>query len=119
MNNPIRFVDHQGKRILFVDFSNRRANEVEKIARSVPEVAALEERNSILLLADFTGAVFDDDAIRALKEASVFDKPYVKKSASIGTRSFPRTLHEEMTAYSRRTLMTFETRDEALDWLIK
>jgi hypothetical protein len=119
MQNSVRFIDHQGKRILLVDFSNCLANEVEKIARSVPEVAELEPRDSILLLADFTGAVFDDSAIRALKEAAVFDKPYVKKSASIGTDGFPGSLHKEMTAYSRRKLMTFESRDEALAWLIE
>jgi hypothetical protein len=119
MSNPIRFIDHQGKRILFVDFSNRRADEVEKIARSVPEVAELEPRNSILLLSDFTGAVFDENTIRALKEAAVFDKPYVSKSALLGTASFPRSLHKDMTNYSRRSFSTFETRDEAIAWLIK
>jgi hypothetical protein len=118
MSNPIRFIDHQGKRILFVDFSNRRADEVEKIARLVPEVAELEPRNSILLLADFTEAVFDENTIRALKEAAVFDKPYVKKSALLGTDSFPRSLHKDMTNYSRRSFSTFETRDEALAWLL-
>ena len=33
----IRFIDHEGKRILFVDFSNCNAGEVEQISRRVPD----------------------------------------------------------------------------------
>jgi hypothetical protein len=32
-----------------------------------------------------------------MKETAVFDKPFVKKSALIGTQSLPRHFYEEMT----------------------
>jgi hypothetical protein len=40
-----------------------------------------QPRGSVLILSDFTGASFDEEAIRAMKESAVFDKPYIKKSA--------------------------------------
>ena len=43
--------------------------------------------SSVLVLTDFTGAAFDRDALRAMKETAVFDKPFVKKSALIGRRT--------------------------------
>ena len=117
MQNRIRFINHGGKKILMVDFSNCPANEVEEIARAVPDYVTVNPHGSVLVLTDFTGAAFDRDALRAMKETAVFDKPYVKKSALIGTESLPRDFYEDMTRFSRRELPIFKTREEALDWL--
>ncbi len=118
MQNRIRFINHGGKKILLVDFSNCPANEVEEIARAVPDYVTVNPHGSVLVLTDFTGAAFDRDALRAMKETAVFDKPYVKKSALIGTESLPRDFYEDMTRFSRRELPIFKTREEALDWLV-
>src|SRR5258708_20057967 len=74
MHERIRFIDNQGKKILLVDFSNWPANEVEEIARSVPDYITVQPRGSVLVLTDFSGAEFDRDALRAMKETAVFDK---------------------------------------------
>ena len=117
MHERIRFIDHQGKKILLVDFSNCPAHEVEKIARAVPDHVTVNPRGSVLVLTDFTGAAFDRDALRAMKETAVFDKPFVKKSALLGTESLPRDFYDDMTQFSRRELVIFKTREEALAWL--
>jgi hypothetical protein len=117
MEERIRFIDHQGKRVLLVDFSNCPANEVEKIARAVPDYVTVQPRSSVLVLTDFTGASFDRDALRAMKETAVFDKPFVAKSALLGTESLPAQYYEELITFSRRELLILKTREEALDWL--
>src|SRR6202162_3193451 len=117
MHDRIRFVDHQGKKILLVDFSNCQANEVEEVARRVPDYVTVQPRGSVLVLTDFTGAAFDRDALRAMKETAVFDKPFIKKSALIGTETWPRDFYEDRTRFSRRELPIFKTREEALAWL--
>src|SRR5665811_2235803 len=89
MHERIRFVEHSGKKILVVDFSNCAAQKVEEIARTVPDYATAQPLNSVLVLTDFTGATFNQDALRALKETAVFDKPFIKRSALLGTQSFP------------------------------
>jgi hypothetical protein len=117
MHERIRFIDQHGKRILLVDFSNCPADEVEKIARAVPDYVTVNPRGSVLVLTDFTGAALDRDALRAMKETAVFDKPFVKKSALIGTEDLPASFYDELKSYSRRELLIFKTREEALDWL--
>ena len=117
MHERIRFIDHHGKRVLLVDFSNCPADKVEKIARAVPDYVTVNPRGSVLVLTDFTGTVFDRDAVRAVKETAVFDKPFVKKSALIGTEDLPASFYDELKSYSRRELLIFTTREEALDWL--
>jgi hypothetical protein len=115
----IQFITHQAKQILLVDLSNCSAGEVEKIARTVPEVVTTRQRGSVLILSDFTGASFDEEAVRAMKEAAVFDKPYVKKSAWVGAETFPQLFSESVRSFSRREFPAFKTREEALAWLVK
>ena len=118
MHNRIRFINHEGKKILLVDFSDCPANEVEEIARAVPEYVTVNPPGSVLVLTDFTGAAFDRDALLAMKETAVFDKPFVKKSALIGTEDLPVSFYDELKSYSRRELLTFRTREEALAGLV-
>jgi hypothetical protein len=118
MHERIRFIEHRGQRILVVDFSNCPAQKVEEIARTVPDYATAQPLNSVLVLTDFAGATFSQDALRALKETAVFDKPFIKRSALLGTQSFPRDFYEEITSFSRRDLRIFDTREEALSWLV-
>jgi hypothetical protein len=117
VHDRIRFINHEGKKILLVDFSNCPANEVEEIARAVPTYVTVQPRDSVLVLTDFTGASFDRDALLAMKETAVFDKPFVKKSGLIGTEDLPISFYDDLKSFSRRELVTFKTREEALAWL--
>ena len=119
IGDRIRFFDHEGHRILLVDLSNCKAHEVEEIARRVPDFVTTQRLRSVLILTDFAGALFNRDALLAMKESAVFDKPYVKKSALIGTESLPREFYEDMKTFSRRELPTFSSREEALKWLVE
>jgi hypothetical protein len=114
MTDRIRFITHLGKQILLVDFSNRSAGQVEEICRSVPEIVTTRPLASVLILSDFTGASFDDDAIRGMKEAAVFDKAYVRKSAWVGADNFPKHFSENLKSFSRREFPSFNNRGEAL-----
>lgn len=118
MAERIRFIDHQGKKILLVDLSNLPPGEFEKLVHQVPDYVTVQPRGSVLVLTDFTAAVFNRDTIRAVKETAVFDKPFIKKSALIGTETFPVEFYEELKNFSRRELLIFRTRDEALAWLV-
>ncbi len=117
MTDRIHFISHQGKQILFVDLSNCAASDVERIVRELPEVVTRRPLGSVLILADFTAASFDQEALRTMKETAVFDKPYIKKSAWVGAANFPPEFFDSLTSFSRREFLTFKTREEALAWL--
>lgn len=117
MDKRIGFITHQGKRILLVDLSNCAAAEVEKIIRAVPDHVTAQQRASVLLLADFTGASFSEEVHRVMKEAAVFDKPYIKKSAWIGAENLPEAFYNSLRSFSGREFLIFKGRQEALTWL--
>ena len=118
MEERIRFIEHQGKQILLVDMSRCSPDELATIIRLVPTYVTGEPRDSVLLLADFTGAEFDRIAIDRLKESTVFDRPHLKRSAWVGIESLPHIFYEHIKSFSRRDLPSFKTREEALEWLV-
>ena len=119
MPERIRPVYEKGKEILFVDVSNCLPSEVDAIAKAIPSYVTVRPRGSVLLLVDFSGASVDEEAVRTIKESAVFDKPYVKKSAWIGAKNFPKEFYEEITTFARREIPIFTTRQEALTWLLQ
>ena len=119
MHERIQFISHEKRQILLVDFSKCSAVEVEKIARAVPDTVTAQPRGSVLRLADFTGASFDHEALRAMKKNAVFDKPYIKKSAWVGAENLPIAFEQNLKDFSRRQFPTFKSREEALTWLIE
>jgi SpoIIAA-like len=118
MEERIRYITHRGHRVLLVDVSHCSAAELARVARLVPASTVTEPRGSVLLLADFTGAEFDKSTVEALKQATVFDRPHLKRSAWVGVETLPHVFYENIKSFSRRDLPTFKTREEALEWLV-
>ncbi len=115
----VRFITHQGKQIILVDLSHCSAAEIEKVLRELPDIVTKHPRGSVLILSDFTGASFDAEAIRVMKEAAVFDKPYIKKTAWLGAEYIPSEFVDMLKSFSRREFPAFKSREEALAWLVK
>src|SRR5580704_18018638 len=118
MEDRIRFIEHRAMQILLVDVSHCTPAEVATIVLLVPSYVTSEPRGSVRLLADFTGAEFDRIAIDRLKESAVFDRPHLKRSAWVGIDKLPRVFYEHIKNFSQRDLPAFETREEAMDWLV-
>jgi len=119
MEDRIRFIEHKGQQVLLVDVSNCTAEQISAASRLVPTFLATQPKGSVLLLADFTGAKFDKGALEGIKQAAVFDRPHLKRSAWVGTETLPKVFYENIKSFSQRSLPTFKSRAEALDWLVE
>ncbi len=115
----VRFITHHGKTILLVDLSNCSAREVLKLAGKVQGIVTAQPPKSVLTLRDLTGAQFSRDAFTRMKEVAVFDRPYVKRAAMVGAESLPEVFYQALKTFSRREFPRFETREEALEWLVR
>ena len=118
MDERIRLITHKGKQILLADFSNSSAREIEKLARQIPEHVTVKPRGSVLLLVDFTNASLDEEVLRVMKESAVFNKPFIKKSAWVGADSVPSAFVQSLKKFSQREFPSFDSREDALTWLI-
>ncbi len=118
MDDRIHFVEHQGKQILLLDFSHANAHEMQLLLEQVRITVAQHARESLLTFADFTEATVDHAVATKLKEVLTLDRPFVKKTAWIGTESIPHAFMENFETFSQREIVTFKTREEAMDWLV-
>lgn len=115
----IQFVEHKGKQILLIDFTDCTPQEVMVISTAVRDVVRRQPKGSVLALADFTGAQFSKDAVTRIKEVTTVDAPYVKRAAWVGTGSMPEAYFKAIQTFSTREFVPFESRAEALEWLVK
>jgi hypothetical protein len=113
------FITHQGKQILFMDATNCGAEELIELLTQVQRIVTAQPRNSVLALGDFTGAGFSRAAVTRMKEVAVFDRPYVKRAALVGAQSLPNVFYEGLKTFSQREFPLFQTREEAMDWLVR
>lgn len=116
----IEFITHKGKQVLLVDVTQCTPQEVILLATATKNVVTAQAKGSVLLLADFTGAKLNKDALTRLKESTVADAPHIRKSAWMGTETLPEAHFQALKAFSpKREFVPFRTRQEALDWLVK
>jgi hypothetical protein len=59
------------------------------------------------------------DAITRMKEVAVFDRPYVRRAAIVGAESLSNVFYEALKTFSRREFPRFNTREEAMNWLVR
>lgn len=115
----VRFITHEGKQVLEVDCTDCSAKEMLKVVNEVMRRATAEPRESVLVLTNFAGAKFDKDTMTRLKEVAVYDRPFVKRSAFYGADNLPKVYFEALKAFSQRDFRQFNTRDEALAFLVQ
>ena len=114
----IQFIAYKDKRILLADLTNCSGDEVAAVANELPEFVTLEPLDSVLLLADFSGAQFSRESVERVKIAAVFDRSHLKRAAWVLTENLPTALYDSIRSFSAREIPVFATRDEALDYLV-
>lgn len=114
----LRFEKYKGHAIFVIDFSNCSEKEALVLLDQIKASVSRHAPASLLVLSDFTGTHFDKKVATRAKEVLVLDRPYVKKSAWIGTEQLPHVFYENFKSFSQRDLPIFKTREEALEWLV-
>lgn len=119
MADRIQMISHRGKSIMFIDLRGCTVRDMMVLLSLVRSEVAQHPRNSLLILAEFAGAEIDHDVAMKIKEVLALDRPYVKRSAWVGTENLPKAFYDNFKSFSRREFPTFKTREEAMEWLVK
>ncbi len=117
LDERLQVVKHKGRSIYVIDFSHCNGKEMLVLLDLVRADISRHAPGSVLTLADVTGAQIDKKVATRVQEVLVLDRPYVKRSAWVGTESLPKVFFEHFKNFSQRELPTFKTREEAMDWL--
>lgn len=83
----LRWVTRKGKKVLLLDFTQRAGVAVEQLARELQQITTAQPRASVLVLADFTGVNFSDNASKQIASAAAaVDRPHVLRTAWVAPR---------------------------------
>jgi hypothetical protein len=115
----VGWTTREGKQILLVDFTDCTPEGIIETTSEATSFVTAQPRNSVLALVDFAGAQFSREAITRLKEVAVFNRPYVKRSAWVGTQKLPKVFFDAIETFSRREFERFETREQAMEFLAR
>jgi hypothetical protein len=112
------WMEHKGKKIVFVDFSQTDIDGVkEAIAQATPIIAG-EPKQSVLCLVETFGSKFSMEVSQAVKEFTMHNKPYIKMTAIVGVDGLQKVILNSVIVFTRRhNLVVKPSRPEALDFL--
>ena len=121
MAERTRFIEHEGRRILLLDFSDiwsvNEAVEVIETARRF--VAAQPKERTLLTLVNVKDTAYDDRVIDKLKELAAHNRPWVLAGAVVGMSGMQKIMYRVVTAFSGRKLAALNTVEQAKEWLVK
>jgi hypothetical protein len=118
LDQRLHFVKHKGHAIYVCDLSHCTAKEILVLLDLVRADVSRHAPGSLLILTDFTGTQIDKEVATQGKKILVLDRPFVKRSAWVGTESLPHVFYENFKSFSQRDLPSFKTREGAMDFLV-
>jgi hypothetical protein len=116
----LQFVTHQGKKILVEDFTNLRTGpDFYESLNKAKALIAQQPPKSVLAVFDVTGTSFNNDTLNAVKEFTKANTPYIKAAAVVGITGLLQVALTAVSKFSGRDFVSFPTRAQAMEWLIK
>jgi hypothetical protein len=115
-------INHKGKPIVRIDFSNfsiRTKEELKELINQSKDYLAKQPLGSALTLTNVTKLNFDTEIIKLFMESTASNKPYVKASAIVGIAGLLDIGLNAVTRNALREIHSFDTEAEAMDWLVQ
>jgi hypothetical protein len=113
----VKFIQHRGKAILYIDLAGCSTAEVLPIIEEAKAAVKTQRRGSVLTLTDVTGTGFDSAVSVSMKDLVQHNKPYVAAAAVVGVTGLKQIIFNSVMRFSGRHLHAFECLDDAKDWL--
>jgi len=117
----VRFIEEQGCRILFLDFSNLRetAETLLKIEEARQFFLTLPKRKEILTLVDVSRMRYDNAVLKAFQDLTRHDEPWEKAVAVYGLRGLGLITFRANNLLTGGRLHGFTGREDAVAFLLK
>jgi hypothetical protein len=120
MTGRVRFLDHQGRRILLTDLSELDPTHSPSVLEEARRlVSTLPKERSLLSLLVVRKMRFDPQTIDTMKQIGRQNEPWVIATAVVGLTAIGRVLSRVVSTFSGRRYAAFETEDQAKEWLAR
>jgi hypothetical protein len=116
----ITFIEHKGRRVLMLDFSrvHETAEALGLMAQAKAMVSAQPKRKELLTVVDVQGMRVNEEILKAFVALATHNAPWVLASAVAIPNQLGQVITRAQGVMANRTLKMFDTRTEALDWVV-
>jgi hypothetical protein len=116
----LTYLDYKGKRILFVDYTKCQSTQDTLDVLEKVRMEYMKSNELMLALNDFTGAVPNNEYMDLAKKYAkeIFDVKTLK-NACLGITGVKKILLSAYNLIVKNKLMPFDTKEEALEYLVK
>lgn len=117
--DKVRFITHKGKQVLVIDYRELTTEaDILAVIEERKRVVTSQPKGSVLTVALLGTAHFGKDVLMKVKEANVWDKPYVRRAALVGGGPNQEEAIRAVDMFAHRHWGRFATLEEALDWIV-
>ncbi len=117
----VRFITHKDKPVLLIDYRNLTAADEKELMAVIDErkrVVTAQPKGSVLTVVLMGKAHFGKEVLTKIKEANVWDKPFVRRAALVGVEPGQEEVIRAVDMFAHRHWARFDTLQEALDWIV-
>ena len=117
-----RFIEHRGKRILVLDYTEM-GKDMDQLRAEIEKSKARisgEAPGTVLTMTDVRGSHITPGAVKAMQDLVKHNAPFVKWSAIVVglTGVYLTAFRATQVLSRRRNMKAFTTHAEAQDWLV-
>lgn len=118
MSERIKWVEYNGKEILYCDLRDLNEDELINHMKYSDELVISSGKKEILKINDVRGLFAMISILPEIQKSAERQKKFLKKSAYIGSRGVKKLL-DALTRLSNFKAKPFETPEKALEWIVK
>lgn len=113
------WIEYKGKKILYVDYSICKTK--EEMLALLEEMAVVFDQSggNVLSMTNFEGNYGSKEFMDRARELSGIFRRNRKKSAVLGVHGAKKVLLQAYTLLTRDNMVAFESREQALEYLIR
>ncbi len=113
----VSWIEHKGKRILYVNYEGRKAEYMLGVLQQEINIL-IEQEAPVPTLDNYTNCVITNEFVNALKENEHLIVNKLEKSAVIGISGLKKALLIGYNMFAKRKAVPFNSREEAMDYLV-
>lgn len=114
----IAFIEHQGTRILYEDYSHATIEELPDLLDKAHGIIASQPEKSVLAIANMEGTHFDSNTVQRMKLFIKSNTPYIRATAVIGMSALQSVIFKTILRFTgRKNLRVCGSMEEARNYL--
>jgi len=114
----IEWNTYEEKEILCGDYTNLSGNQFARLVQGLAVHISNAGKSDILLLIDLNNSNMNKESVNACGEAGRRIKPLIKKAAILGITGLKKAILKVVILTTSLEGKTFNTEEEAKDWLV-